>query len=480
MVNLFLTLNINHLNLYEMKRIITYSIFSSLLLLLFVRCDNEEVKLYDSFLNVDIDSLTFAFNADSVKLPVATNMTDWNATVTGDASWLTIKSVSDMPRNFALIYPEENTTDEPRYATISITGGDFAYTVILKQDKFVPPLPPGHKILTNQNAGQLNNLLLFNEKETITNLKLSGNINYSDMLVLREMVSDMELRHINLESAVIVESENNVANSIPDNTFKQLSNLYTFVFPNTLESIGADGFSDCYGLTSIQLPNSLKKLGRAVFYNCNNVYELILSSSLVEVGHYPFAMMKIQSLDIPASLVTFNNFYFGLSLLEEVNVHEDNPEFASVDGVVTNKGFDKLVYFPPAKTEWDAPATINEIGTNGFNGLRKLTKLVMPGVTKINYRSFYNCPALETVVFDNLEELSDYSWDGTGNNGLKLLDLSKATKLRFVSSTEGGQIKRIPIYMTPQLKQNLVIKVASQSIKNQLNSSEFPNVVVGE
>src|SRR5690554_3108739 len=160
-----LTLDLNHINLNKMKKIIAYSLFSSLLLLLFLRCENDEIKLYDQFFDVSLDSLTFVFDVDSAKLPVGTNMTDWNATITSDASWLTIKRVSDSPRNFVVIYPEENLLEEPRYATISLSGGDFAYTVILKQDKFVPPPPPGHKILTNENAGELNTLLLLNEKE---------------------------------------------------------------------------------------------------------------------------------------------------------------------------------------------------------------------------------------------------------------------------------------------------------------------------
>ena len=311
-----------------MKKIIAYCLFPCLLLFLFARCDNDEIKLYDSFFNVSVDSLIFVFDADSAKLPVATNTTDWDASVTGDASWLTIKKVTDMPRNFVVVYPEDNLLEEPRFATVILTGNGLSYTVILKQNKFVPPPPPGHKILTNENAGELNSLLVMNEKETITNLKLSGVINYADLIVMREMILEMELRHIDLENASIVASESYAANTIPPHTYSACNNLLSIVLPNTLVMIGADGFSNSNGLTSIVLPNSLTELGQGVFYNSTNLEEVIMSSSLAKAGHYQFGNSKLKRLDIPAPLAAFDHLYWGLSKLEEVNVHEDHPDFA--------------------------------------------------------------------------------------------------------------------------------------------------------
>lgn len=442
-------------------------------------CSESEQELFPPFFYVDEQKVEVSSTADSVKVGVATNLEDWFVEVK-DSDWITVKKHIELGRNFAIVYPLNNMEEVNRSATITFKGNGLEFDVIIEQGPYIPPLPPGYEVLRNEVAGGLQVLLENYDKESITNLTLSGIIDYRDLLVLREMLLEESLTDINLEDAQIVAYGQNPANMIPNHTFTQCPNLKSIILPNTLEVIGSDGFSYNEGLVSIVIPNSVKELKQGVFYNCKNLENVVMSNSLEKIGRYMFGNSKVKRLDIPSTLEEFFDLFWANNYLEEVNIHKDHPTYNSIDGVITNKGFSKLIFFPPGKTEFDAPAVITEIESGAFHNKNKLIKLSLPGLKTLSWSTFINCSSLESVTLDNLEEISDYAFDGKNNNNLKLLDLSKARNLRFIPSGPSYPLKYIPIYMTPELKENLMIKVATQEIKNKFDSEMYPNVVVGE
>ena len=157
-------------------------------------------------------------------------------------------------------------------------------------------------------AGTLPDRISSSKKNLITNLKIVGEVNGTDLKFIREMVgrdyywneTDGKLSILDLYDAKIVEggsyydSNNYTSNdklgncvffdcrgltsltipssvtSIGDCTFEGCSGLTSLNIPSSDTFIGWGAFDDCSGLTSIYVyPEKLPTLGTDIFYGCD-------------------------------------------------------------------------------------------------------------------------------------------------------------------------------------------------------------------
>ncbi len=98
--------------------------------------------------------------------------------------------------------------------------------------------------------------------------------------------------------------------------------------------------------------------------------------------------------------------------LMEINVDPDNPNYASVDGVLYNKDKSVLIAYPPAKTEFDIPASVTQIANYAFSGCRNLKSLVIPNsVTQIEAYAFEGCTNLENITIpESVSSVGNYAF----------------------------------------------------------------------
>ncbi len=147
----------------------------------------------------------------------------------------------------------------------------------------------------------------------------------------------------------------------------------------TVTTIADGTFQGATRLTSISLPSTISYLGSSPFTNCPK--------------------------------------------LADISVNEENPFFASLDGVLYNKDFTKIIACPAKKTGgfilpstvlevdnsafWgcgeltsiELPASTNVIGFDAFRRCEKLSAFVVPdGVTEIKAGTFYDCRSMKKVV----------------------------------------------------------------------------------
>ena len=114
-------------------------------------------------------------------------------------------------------------------------------------------------------AGTLPDKISASEKYLITNLKIVGKINGTDLKFIREMAgcdfngkeTDGKLSILDLSDAKIVEG-GSAYYSDRDDGFIYTSN----------DKLGDYVFNDCSGLTSLTLPSSVTKIGEYAFENC--------------------------------------------------------------------------------------------------------------------------------------------------------------------------------------------------------------------
>ena len=135
-----------------------------------------------------------------------------------------------------------------------------------------------------EKAGTLPDKIGSTKKNQITNLKIIGEINGTDLRMIREMAgknargndTDGMLSVLDLSDAKIVEGGDDY----------YADNGYHYYTSN--DKIGNYAFFNCSGLTSITLPSGVTKIGNYAFCNCSGLTSITLPSGVTEIGDCAF------------------------------------------------------------------------------------------------------------------------------------------------------------------------------------------------
>lgn len=115
--------------------------------------------------------------------------------------------------------------------------------------KFNPDLIRDWVTKNVAQAGTLSTVI-GEDKENITKLKLTGNLNDTDVQYLEEMIREAALQELNLKDALLY--------TINVCMFSDCKSLTSLVLPDVLQRIEKAAFSNCTGLTTISLPAGLE------------------------------------------------------------------------------------------------------------------------------------------------------------------------------------------------------------------------------
>ena len=218
-----------------------------------------------------------------------------------------------------------------------------------------------NKITINlEKAGTLPGRIGSSRKYKVTNLKIIGEINGTDLRMIREMAgrnpggspTDGKLSVLDLSEAKIVEgggyyyyplfgnknyyTSNDV---IGDYAFKDCSGLTSLTLPAGITYIGKSAFYGCSGLTSLTLPDGITSIGNLAFYGCSGLTSLILPAGITSIGDYAFKDCSgLTSLTLPAGITEIGHYAFrGCSGLTSIYVYAEkvpkigNSVFERVD-----------------------------------------------------------------------------------------------------------------------------------------------------
>ena len=100
-----------------------------------------------------------------------------------------------------------------------------------------------------KKAGTLPDRIASSKKYKITNLKIIGEINGTDLSMIRDMAIYEKLSVLDLSEAKIVEG----------------GNCYYKDYYTSNDVIGSYAFQDCYGLTSLTLPAGITSISSYAF-----------------------------------------------------------------------------------------------------------------------------------------------------------------------------------------------------------------------
>lgn len=167
------------------------------------------------------------------------------------------------------------------------------------------------KTVTLTKAGELSKHITTAEKYKLTSLTVSGPINGTDVLFLREMAgrdvdgmsTDGQLTTLDLSDANIVAGGANY--------YKVKRGLSTKYYNNAEDDVvGFYMFANCGNLTSVKLPKTAKKIELYAFNNCKALKECTLPEQLTEVGSYAFTSTALTEINFPSTLNHLNDKSF--------------------------------------------------------------------------------------------------------------------------------------------------------------------------
>ena len=270
-----------------------------------------------------------------------------------------------------------------------------------------------------EKAGTLPDRIASSEKYKITNLKIIGEINGTDLGVIRGMAgsnyignsTDGKLSVLDLSEAKIVKGgycyyrDLHTSNDVVgDFAFYGCSRLTSLNLPAGITSIGSYAFKGCSRLTSLTLPAGITKIYDYAFDGCSGLKEIrfCINDNLdtyLTKGHpyidvdcgikYYINDKEITSIEIPSNVTTLGNYVFqGCSRLTSLTL----PVGITSIGYRAFQGCSGL-------TSLTLPVGITSIGTSAFEGCSGLTSLNLPaGITSIGEYAFEGCSGLTSLT----------------------------------------------------------------------------------
>ena len=157
-------------------------------------------------------------------------------------------------------------------------------------------------------AGTLPDRIASSKKYKITNLKIVGKINGTDLKFIREMAgcdydgkeTDGKLSILDLSDAKIVEGGSayysdrddgficTSNDKLGDYVFNGCSGLTSLTLPSSVTEIGEGAFLNCRGLTNFTIPSGVTSIGTSAFFCCYGLISLTIPSSVTAIGSRAF------------------------------------------------------------------------------------------------------------------------------------------------------------------------------------------------
>ena len=194
--------------------------------------------------------------------------------------------------------------------------------------------------------------------------------------------------------------------------------------------VGKKAFYHAPQLQHVIIGENVKIIDERAFAVCRNLSQVVIGENVDSILFNAFASgtSKIKVLDIPKNVKFIENKSLSAYSLEAINVHPDNANYTSVDGVLFNKQKNYLQEFPRSKaTTYMIPDCVDTIGNlafasnhniisisfspnsqlkhiekEAFMGCIFMQRLELPtSLQSIEERAFNNCCSLEAITSMN-------------------------------------------------------------------------------
>lgn len=288
-------------------------------------------------------------------------------------------------------------------------------------------------------AGTLPDKIGSTKKYKITNLKIVGELNGTDWLLIRDMAggnyegrpyeSEGKLATLDLSDAKIVSGGENYFSGWLNGELAYTSK----------DVLGAYAFYGCTSLVSLVLPKDITKIGERAFQECSKLTDIAIPASVTSIGKVAFNDCKgLTGITIPSSVTSIGGGAFsGCSGLTSLSIHSG----------VTSIGGHAFYNCSGLTSIYVYAEKMPKLGANMFDGCdAKNCKVYVPKGTYDDYwlsefGYFENIVEFDATGIDKVttstdaNELSRYSVNGQR--------LSVPTKGLNIVKYSDGSVKKV-------------------------------------
>lgn len=247
----------------------------------------------------------------------------------------------------------------------------------------------GFRELHLEEPGQLASLIKDEERYLISRLKITGEMDGSDIDVIREM------------------SEFKFDLGRPLGRLSKLDLSEAHIVGGTI-----------YHVYDGPYTTDENVLGNSMFDHCSTLTEIILPKTTLEIKSYALSLTNLTSIKIPKDVNFIVGSAFASTPIESIQVDEENKTFYSQNNAIYERATGKLIKgckasgIPEGVEEIDntafylsdletitLPKSIKVIGGYAFDSNDKLTDLYIPSsVQEIGHHAFFGCNLLSITV----------------------------------------------------------------------------------
>lgn len=180
----------------------------------------------------------------------------------------------------------------------SIVKGKFnIYSVDPDGSQHIVPFKSSGLLHVNMTqAGTLGKEL---KGKSFISLKISGDINGSDIAIIHLLEKNKMIVSLDLQDANIVDGGSGLtkttANTIGNGMFKG-SMLSSILLPKSLTKIEDEAFAECDAITSIVIPDNVTYVGGDAFAYCDRLREVTIGSSVVSLDQGVFWNSPVENV----------------------------------------------------------------------------------------------------------------------------------------------------------------------------------------
>ena len=342
------------------------------------------------------DNSTDAVNRNTDAYPCEANNSFTNQSV--PASWLHHPNIDGQRW---LSKPVTNITLHDD-GTIS-----FAFRNQANDQGFIPQM----REITVTSPGTLSSTLTDEDCEYAKSLKISGDINGTDLKELRRLCGrDEESQPTSGQIVSLDLSDARFLAGGDAYRTRDDGNLYItepdVMPPHAFQSTN---------LTSIVLPKSCKGLTDYALAS-TPLSEVTFSGSEKWIGYAAFAFVRsLQSIHLPASIDSISNYaFYECDNLKTATMDANNPKFSMAENQLLSKDGKRLVQCVLTTLDTHTiPASVEELGSYAFSKA-KMSHITLPStLRKVGREALFFCDKLRQVTIEEgVEQIGSFAFNG--------------------------------------------------------------------
>ncbi|HZK04012.1 MAG TPA: leucine-rich repeat domain-containing protein [Bacteroidaceae bacterium] len=238
-------------------------------------------------------------------------------------------------------------------------------------------------------------------------------------------------------------------NSITDLTVTGYLNGDDILFLREMAGSDKNGGSTAGNLRTLDISGASIVAGGGLYFENPEVGEFGTEDNVLGVAM--FAMCdKLTSITLPATLSSANILAFAFcENLEAINVPASNTSLKSVDGVLFDYDMENLYSYPQKRsnTSYTVPVSVKSIRSYAFQGSKYLKSVVLPeGLETLEQGVFYYSEQLESInIPESITEIPDFFL----GNCSKLSSITLPTGLTAIGSHAFASCVKLQIVTLP-------------------------------